>query len=164
MKFTILLKSDSIGIDDYWKSKIKEAVKANENQPLRAEVQILNPESNQQRRYLFGSLISLWAFMDSNDYKDPAVLEHYFEHAKVEFSPEIVKIKGKMHVFGKSSKGSKALNSLITKIQDYLCENYGITYSNKALSPDEYKRWADEIAISTTDDFIQFCVKMKYLK
>lgn len=131
--------------------------------PVRAEIHPLTPESRNQRKYLMGGLIPLIVYMDGNDYRDTETKERYFDFLKKEFTPELLKINGKIQTFGKSSKGSKALNNFIGKIQDFLNDEYGISYDNPAVNPATYNNWIDTISMDTTDNFIEYCVKMKYI-
>lgn len=110
-----------------------------------------------------GGLMKLAVFLDGQDYKDNEVCERYFEYYKTEFSPELLKIHGKIVTFGKSTKGSKAINNFITKLQDYIHEQHGIAYNNPAMNPEEYNKWRDELSMQSTEDFIEYCVKMKYI-
>jgi hypothetical protein len=151
-------------VADYWKARINDAITANDDKPLRAEINTITPESRQQRKYLHGGLMPLLVYLDGNDYRDDETLEHYFEHYKAEFTPEVLKIDGKIQTFGKSTKGGKALRNFIDKLQDYLNEHYGISYDNPAINPDKFVEWRDTISMSTNESYIEYCVKMKWLK
>ena len=111
-----------------------------------------------------GGLLKLLVYLDGNDYRDSDVCEYYFEHYKKEFYPEVLTIKGKVEVFGKSTKGSAGLNRFIERLQEFLNENYGISYDNLSMSPDEYKKFRDEIYMfGKYTDFIEYCVAMNYI-
>lgn len=163
MKIPCLL-SDKIELTDYWASKMRQLVK-DAGSPVRGEIHVLTPESSNLRRYVFGCLIKLLIYMDGNDHKDAKVSEYYFENYKRELSPEVIKINGKVQVFGKSTKGSRALKSFAEKLQDVLHDEYGIRRDNKALSPDEYKKFAEEIYSFSGDyeDFVDYAVKLGWI-
>jgi hypothetical protein len=159
----VIIHRDRLEVSDYHKAKIRQAVTDNEGKPLRGGLELITPESRQQRKYLMGGLMPLLVYLDGNDYRDDETLEHYFEHYKAEFTPEVLKIDGKIQTFGKSTKGAKALRNFIDKLQDHLNENYGISYDNPAINPDKFVEWRDTISMSTTESYIEYCVKMKWL-
>ena len=165
MRCPLIIHLDKFEVSDYARKQLRQAVKDN-NAPIRAYIETLTPESRQQRKYLMGGLIPLLVYLDGNDYKDNKVCEYYFEHYKKEFSPEVLKIGGKVQTFGKSTKGSKALNSFIEKLQEYLNEQHGLEYDSKTISPDFYKEFRDTIYPfdRTYEDYIDYLIKTKHIK
>jgi len=163
MKIPVILSEGRIEMSEYHKMQIRKALKDTSG-PIRAEIQTLLPESRHMRAYVMGSLLPLLVYLDGNDYKDTKICEYYFEHYKTEMSPEAVKIAGKIHLFGKSTKGSKALKVFAEKLQDYLSEHHGIDYDSKVTNPDFYKEWRDTMSMDTTEDFLDYCKKLKHLK
>jgi hypothetical protein len=163
MKFTCILHSNRFEIDEYWKGRIAFAVKANDGKPIRAIIETVTPESRQQRKYLHGCILPLLVYLDGQDYRNDEILDYYFQFLKTEFTPELLKINGKIQTFGKSTKGSKALRNFIDRLQDFLHDEYGISYDNKAISTDAYKEWRDTLAMNTNDDWISYCKSMKWL-
>jgi hypothetical protein len=161
----VIIHIDKIEISEYWRKVLRQAVKDN-GKPIRAIIDPLMPESRNQRRYLMGCLIPILVYLDGNDYKDTKTKEYYFEHYKKEFAPELIKINGKIQTFGKSTKGSKALNNFIEKVQEHLDEQYAIPYDSKATNPEEYKKFRDEIYPfqNEYDDWIDFCVQSKWIR
>ena len=158
-----LLTGDRIEISEYHTKLIRQAVK-DQGGPIRAEINVLTPESRKARAYLMGGILPLAVYLDGQDYKDSETCERYFEYYKSEFYPVAVKIEGKIRLFGKSTKGSKALKQFTERLQDYLHEQHGISYDNKAMNPECYKEWRDTLSMSTTDDWITFCRAMKYIE
>jgi hypothetical protein len=158
----VIIHIDKMEISEYWRKVLRQAVKDN-GKPIRAIIDPLMPESRNQRKYLHGCLLPLLVYLDGNDYRDSEILEHYFENYKREFSPELIKINGKIHTFGKSTKGSKALLKFISTLQDYIVDNYGISYDNKAMSTDSYKYWRDVLLTEDYNDYISYCVAMKFI-
>lgn len=164
MKLHLIIKYDSFEISDYNRARLRQAVKDN-GRPIRAYIETITPESRSQRKYVMGGLIPLLVYLDGGDYRDTETKEHYFEFLKKELCPTVLTIKGKSEVFGKSTKGSEALGEFCEKLQDYLHEQYGIAYDNKAMNPEEYKKFRDEIYPTELgyEDFVDYCVKMKFL-
>lgn len=163
MKIPTIIHDNKFELTDYWRIQIRKAVKDN-GAPIRAEIQTLLPESRKMRGYVMGCLIPLLVYLDGNEYKDSKTCDRYFEHYKKEFTPELLKINGKIHTFGASSKGAKSLNVFAEKLQDYLSEHYSIGYDNKVISPDFYKEWRDNFSMESVDTFIEYCEKLKLIK
>lgn len=152
---------DKLELSPYWASRLKQAVR-DSGKPLRAEINVLTAESRKQRKYLHGGLIPVYAYVNGLDWKDDKVLDWLFEVAKKEFTPEAIKVDGKVHVVGRSSKGGRALSELTDKLYDYLTEQYAV--NPKAIDPNEYKRFQDEIyAIGEYDSFVDYCEKLGWL-
>jgi hypothetical protein len=164
MRAQIVITEKSLEISEYWRKRLKQAVKDN-GEPVRGYIETSMPESRKQRGYLMGGLIPLLVYLDGNDYKDGDLLEYYFEHYKKEFQPETILINKKVQIRGKSTKGREALNKFIERMHEYLDEQYGIDMSNKAINPEEYKTFRDKIYFSGKwDDFISYAVDMKWIK
>lgn len=165
MKIPIIIHLEKFELSEYWRSKVKQAVK-DAGAPIRAEIHTLLPESRNQRKYVMGGLIPLLVYLDGNDYRDSETCDRYFETFKREFTPETMVINGKVEVFGKSSKGGKALQQFTEKLQEFLNDEYGIAYDSKAVNVDEYKKFRDEIYSFSPEyeDWIDYCRKMKYIK
>lgn len=163
MKIPIILHQSKIEMSDYWKRKVHDDLI--EIKKTRAYIQTTQPESRKQRGYLMGSLIPLLAYLDGNDHKSSEITEWYFEFYKKELTPVALIVHGKAQLFGKSTKGSEALNHFIDKLQDYLDEQYGIKRDSQIVNPDEYKLFRDTIYPFTNeyDDFIDYAVKMKWI-
>lgn len=159
----IIIHGERIEVSEYHTRLLKQAVKDN-NAPIRGIIQVLQAESSKQRKYLMGGLIPLLIYLDGGDYKDNETCDRYFQVYKAEFFPEAVKINGKIHLFGQSTKGSKSLNRFIERVQDFISEQYGISYSNEAINPEKYKEWRDTEMSLSTEDWIDYCVKMKWVK
>ncbi len=162
MKVPIIIHADKFEITEYWRTQIKKEVKDHEG-PIRAEIQTLLPESRAMRGYVNGGLIPLLVYLDGNDYKKSDVCEFYFWHYKKEFTPEAIKVGGKIELKPKSSKGAKALKVFADKIQDYLDENHGIPYDSLVTNPEHYKNWRDTISMDSTDTYIEYCQKLKLI-
>lgn len=160
----LLIHADRLEITDYWSKVIRQAV-TDAGGPIRGEIVPYTPESARMRRYVFGSLIKLIIFLDDGDYRDPKINDYYFEFLKTEFSPEVIKINGKIRTFGKSTKGSKALKGFAEKCLDFLHDQYGISRDNKALLPEEYKKFMSEIYSFGNDyeDWIAYILAMKWI-
>ncbi len=165
MRVPIVLMDGRIEMSEFHKGKVRQALRDNQG-PIRAEIHTLLPESRKQRAYLMGCLIPLIVYFDGNDYTDGETLERYFEFLKMELAPEVMRVGGKIRTFGQSTKGSKRLNTFIEKVQEYLQEQYGLEYSSKAINPDEYKKFSDEIYPFQTEyrDYLHYCDKLKWIK
>lgn len=121
------------------------------------------PESKNQRRFFHGAVLALWAYLDGNDYKNPAILDQYFQHAKLEFNPQMITIQGKLNKVGGSSKGKLGHEGLIEKVIENLVDNYGIDPS-KCLNPEIYKYFKDKIYANWEyDTFIDYLIDMKHV-
>lgn len=113
-----------------------------QNGPVRLELSVLTPESRKQRKFYFGAVLPLWAFLDGKDYKDSDTIEILHDIAKIEFNGQIMMIAGKPRKVGKSTKGE--LNEYLDRVIDFLEEQYGIDRGN-VLDPEDYKHFKDEI-------------------
>jgi len=165
MKIPIVLHDGKIEMSEFHKGKVRTALR-DAGGPIRAEIHTLLPESRKMRAYVMGGLIPLAIYLDGHDHTDTEICEWYFEHFKREFTPHAIKIDGKIQVFGKSSKGSNALKLFAEKLQEHLAEQHGIEYSSKAVSPDEYRRFKDEIYPYQLEyaDFISYAEAMKWIR
>ncbi len=160
MKIPIIIHESRFEIGEYHLKKIKEAVK---DGPVRAQIETIVPESRQQRKYLHGSLIPLWIALDGNDYKNQEINDFYFEQMKREFSPEAIKIHGKIQIRGKSSRGAKALNTLTEKLIDMMVEEYGLKYDSEVLKPANFEKFRDELYMTGTwDSYLDYAKEMKW--
>ncbi len=113
------------------------------------------PESRHQRKFFHGAVIALWVYLDGHDYKDSKFLNQYFEHAKLEFNPEMILINKKPTKVGGSTKG-KLNDGIIEKTIDYLEENYAIK-REEVLDPAKYKDWRDRISMNRDEeDYIDY--------
>lgn len=158
----LLIHADRLEVSEYHSKLIKQSV-TDSGGPIRATIVPHIIESPKQRRYLHGCLLPLWAYMDGNDYIDSETLERYFEDFKLEHFPETLKIHGKVKLFGKSSRGAKALNKVVEKLTDMLVEEYGLSYTSPVLITDNYKQWRDELASFSTESFIEYAERMKWI-
>ena len=162
MKIQVKVLPKQFVLSDYSRAKLHDFVVA-EGGEIRAELVTLTPESRKQRKFLHGAVLSLWAYLNDLDYKDPKVMDYLFELAKREFTPDCITIDKKVQLFGKSSKGSKALNHLLEKIVDHLEEQYGIDRA-ECLNPDDYKYFMDEVFMhGEYDGYLDYLLKMNKL-
>lgn len=163
MKATAIIHLEGIEVSEFWKAKMRAAVKEN-GAPIRAYIETVLPESRKARGYLMGGLLPLWACLDGNDYRDSEILDHYFLVAKREFTPEAIKIHGKIELRGRSSKGSKALKNLTEKLIDMLVEEYGLSYDSEVLKTDNYKKFRDEIYnFGRWDCYLDYAKSLKWI-
>lgn len=140
----------------------RKFAKENAGKRIRITIEKVTPESNKQRRMYHGAYLTLWAYLDGKDYRDPQLLADYHEIAKLEFTPTVVMVNGEPKKIGRSSKGN--LNELMEKLLDYLVENYGIDPA-KVLDPELYKKFRDTIWPFTPkyETFIDYLLDLKYL-
>lgn len=118
------------------------------------------PESNKQRGFYHGAVLTLWAYLDMKNYKDPSVLDSYHELAKMEFNPEIIVTKGKSVKVGKSTKG-ELNHGFLEKVIDNLVDNYGIE-REKCLLPKDYKYFKDKVFMDGKyDTYIDYLIDLK---
>lgn len=152
----------TIAMTPYQDATKRQFAKDNAGRRVRIIFEKVTPESNKQRRMYHGAYLTLWAYLDGKDYKDPNVLENYHEIAKLEFTPMIVIVKGIPKKIGRSSKGN--LNNLMEKLLDYLVENYGID-PQKVLNPDDYKHFRDKVwpFITKYDTYIDYLKDLQLL-
>lgn len=118
------------------------------------------PESRKQRKFYHGAVLTLWAYLDMKDYKDPAVLDSYHELAKYEFNPEIIVTKGKSVKVGKSTRG-ELNHGFLEKVVDNLVDNYGVDRI-KCLNPKDYKYFKDKVFMEGKyDTYIDYLIDLK---
>lgn len=122
----------------------------------------LLPESRKQRKFFEGAVITLWIYLDGNDYKNTDLQRQYHEYAKLEFNPEVVIISGQQRKVGGSSKGKLGGNDgVVNKVIDFLEEQYGIDRT-KCLSPKDYKHFKDKIFMNGNyDTYIDYMIDLK---
>lgn len=163
--FHLIIHKDKFEVSEYVRKQLKQAV-TDAGRPLRATVDLITPESRNLRKYVMGCLVPLLVYLDGNDYRSSKICDYYFEYYKKEFTPEVLKINGKIETFGKSSKGSKALGLFCEKLQDYLHDQHGIYHDSKAVNPEEYKKFRDEIFPFDTsyEDWIDYCIKCGFIR
>lgn len=151
-----------LNMTPYQRATLKQFIKDNAGARLRLIIDKLTPESRNQRRFYHGAVLTLWAYLDGNDYKDNKVLSYYHEFAKQEFNPDIIFISGKKVKVGKTTKGS--LNEgYINSIIDYLQEQYGIEPA-RVLDTVLYKKFRDKINLTGVyDTFIDYMVELNLL-
>lgn len=161
MSFQIRIYPDKIDLgDEAAKEKLRFFAKRNPG--IRAEIVPFLPDSRKQRRFYFGAILTLWAYLDGKDYKDSAVIEDLHEVAKLEFNAQIVVVKGKKYRVGKSTKG-KLNQGYLERIIDYLEESYGIDRM-KVLNPKHYKDFMDRIfSFSHYETYIDYLKELHYL-
>lgn len=158
----ILLTGDKVEIGEYNTRLIKDAVKEN-GSPLRAHIVFNLPESAKERRYVMGGLLKLWVYLDDGDYKDTKTCQRYFEIFMMENFPEVQKINGKIHTFGRSSKGKKMLDAVTNRMTDMLVEQYGLEYSSPMFVTDNFLKWRDELSAFSNETFIEYAERMKWI-
>lgn len=149
-----------LNFGSYTKMWLKKFIKENPNMPF--ELKPLFPESEKQRNWFEGALVPLVTFyqegMDYRNYKD---LDKVREWLKVEFNAEIVKVAGKLHKIGKSTKNSLS-QGFLERVTDWLIENYASPM--EALDPKKYKHWRDAIKMNRSEDtFIDYLLAIKLL-
>lgn len=132
-----------IDMSDYSRDSMRRFIKENAGSRIRLKIDRETPESSKQRKYLHGAVISLWAYLDGQDWRSSALLDHMYELAKIEFNGEWLTVSGKAHRVGMSTKG-KLNEGFIEKVIDFLEEQYGID-REEVLNPEEYKHWRDVI-------------------
>lgn len=133
-----------------------------DNEGIRLEIKPLTPESNRQRGYYHGGVISMWVYLDGNDYKDSQKLNQYHEVAKRKFNGDVIFVHGKLERVGQSTKGQ--LTRIIDEVIDYLEENYGIDRS-KVLDPEHYKDFIDRVYMhGEFDTYIDYLKSLNRLK
>lgn len=147
--------------NDFMREKFVKFVKFHEGK--RVFITPTFKESDKQRGFYHGAVITLWAYLDGKDYTDGEVLKHIHEIAKMEFNPEAFVLNGKVYKVGKSTIG-KLNEGYIEKIIDSLEENYGIDRT-KVLDPKEYKKWRDEVyPFGGPEDYIDYLLELNLLK
>ena len=133
-----------------------------ENKGARYQIMRLTPESDKQRSFYHGAIISLWAYLNGMDFKDSATLKWLHEHAKKEFNGEIVMLDGKETKRGKTTKG-KLNQGYIDRVVDFLEEQYGID-RGVVFDPELYKKWKNEIyAFGGADSFIEYMQELNLI-
>lgn len=159
----VLAKEDGgVAMTDYQRATYRDFIKKNAGKKVRIVAEELTPESKNQRRFYHGAVLTLWAYLDGNDYKNPKVLEHYHEFAKKEFNPEILIINGKKERFGKSTKG-ELNHGYVEKVIENLVDQYGIDPA-KVLNVELYKKFRDQINImGDYDTFIDYMIDVNIL-
>lgn len=125
----------------------------------------LLPESSKQRKFFEGAVIPLWVYLDGQDYKSSKLQSQYHEYVKLEFNPEFVKIAGKSHKVGGTTKGKlNGDDGVIDRVIDFLEEQYGIDRT-KVLNPKDYKNFKDKIFMNGKfEDYIDYLRQLKKLR
>lgn len=166
MKVPLIIHRKDTGIrfelTEYWQKRISQELTDQENKPIKAYIETVLPESRNQRGY-FHALITLWVYLDGGDYRNSRICEVYFEEFKKEFFPEVVKVKGKIVVYGKTSKGN--LRKMTEKLLEMLDEEYGVSPTAEVIKPDNYKHFIEEIfSFSEYENYIEYSKSLGWLE
>lgn len=114
-----------------------------ENDGVRIKIEPFVSESPKMRRFFEGAIISLLTYyQDGMDHEDPLHLRQMREWVMQEFNGEYRMIAGKTARVTKSSKG--VLHGITERVIDWMADQ---GYDVSLLSPEDYKRWRDEIAM-----------------
>ena len=150
-KFLFQAKNGGMSFNDYTKARFKDDLKANEN--ARYEIKRLTPESRSMRGFLHGAVYPLWAWLDGKEHRDPEVIRHIHDIAKLEFNGSFFILEGKSHKVSKSTKGVLLLE-YIERVITNLEEQYGINRA-ECLDPNKFKAWRDKM-LSDHDSYIEY--------
>jgi len=169
MKIIGKIINGKLEIGDYNRAKLNDFLKDKKNQGRKIAIQDRAPESRKQRAFYHSAVLTLWAYLNGQDYKDGDEIGFLHEHAKREFNGEIVLVEGKPVKRGKSTTGllsenDQANSGYIDRVVTYLEENYGIDRT-KVLNPEHYKTWRDEIfSFGKQDNYIDYLLEIGLLK
>jgi hypothetical protein len=146
---------------DYNRARFVEKAKKVGN-PARIRIEFLSPESQGQRKFYHGAVLTLWAFLNGWDYKDSDVLDFLHNEAKNEFNGEIVILDGIKKKRGKSTKG-ELNHGYLERLIDHLEDQYGID-RRKVLNPNHYKDFRDRIYMEGKyDTYIDYLLDLRLL-
>ena len=147
---------------DYARDQFKKWLKASTG--IKVDLIPLLPENRKVRKFYHGAVLTLWAFLNGYDHKDPSILRWLHEVAKLEFNAEFVNLDGKQVKKPKSTKGELG-KGFIERVIEHLEEQYGINRQD-VLDPAEYKKYRDEIQSfeDVPDDYISYLVSLGKLK
>lgn len=162
MNIQVIIRPDSLELSDYNKRRLHD-VSIQNGGSCRGHIVFNMPESSKERRFFHGALIRLWVYLDGSDWKDSTTCNRYFEIFMLENFPEVQKINGKIHTFGKSSKGAKMLNACTERLVDYLCDSYGFRHDSPVFATANFKKWRDELMSYSNEDYIEYLVRTKVI-
>lgn len=135
---------------------------ARDNPRMRYLLKPLIPEGRNKRKFYFGAVLKLWAFLDGANYRSHDVIMRYHEIAKLEFLGTIEVYKGITYRIPGSTVGQ--LDAILEKVIDYLVDNYGIN-PLECLDPAHYKDFRDRVYSSGEfDTYIDYLLQLKKLK
>lgn len=116
-----------------------------ENKGAKYKLERIVPESIRQRGFYEGAVISLWIFLDGNDWKNSKVHQHYHHEANKEFNGDIIVRNGQTEKIGLSSRGKLGgEDGMIEKVIMFLEEQYAIN-RGEVLDHEDYKKWRDTV-------------------
>ena len=147
---------------DFTRRLFKDFLKKNAGERVRIELVL--PESRNQRGFLEGAMIPLITYSQENmDHRNPDDVRKVRGWLHEEFSNEMVVVAGKVKTVAKSTKGRKELKEFMEKVLDFMVEQ---GYQIDALNPEAYKKWRDEIRPfeGGPDNYIDYLLEIGGLK
>lgn len=168
MKILGRVKNGKLEIGDYNRRLLNDFLKQKKNQGRVIAIQDRVPESRKQRAYYHGAVLTLWAYLNGQNYKDGDEIGFLHEHAKREFNGEIVLVEGKPVKRGKSTVGlmndnDQENSGYLERVISYLEENYGIDRT-KVLNPKHYKDFKDRIYMEGKyDTYIDYLKDLHFI-
>lgn len=143
------------------KMKLKQFIFDNPGMPFKLKP--IYPESNSQRGWFEGALVTLVTFyQEGKDYKSSKDLQDVREWLKLEFNGRYVTIHNKAHLVGQTTK--HALNNgFLDRVVDWVIENYAPPM--EALNPESYKNWRDTVyPYGGPDNYIDYLLSLNILR
>lgn len=145
---------------EYNANRFKDFLRTHDG--LRFKIDPLTPESNKQRNFFEGGVISLITYYQENlDYRDWRHCRKVRDWLLNEFSGEFVVIAGKSVRTRKTSRGE--LNKgLLDRILEWMDEQ---GYQTELLLPGNYKYWKDIIfPAGGPDNYIDYLLSIGKLR
>lgn len=142
------------------KMKLKQFIKQNPGMPF--TLQPFYPESDKQRGWFEGALVSLVTFyQEGMDYHSSKDLQDVREWLKLEFNGRYITIGNKAHIVGQSTK--HALNNgFLDRVVDWVMETYAPPM--EALYSESYKNWRDTVfPYGGPDNYIDYLISLNLL-
>jgi hypothetical protein len=141
MKINARIFNGKMQISDYNRRSLNDFVKDPKNAGTIVEIESRTPESNNLRRYFEGAIVPfITYFQEGYDHHSDEDNRSVREWLKLEFNGTAKVIKGKTHIISATTVGK--LREFTERVLDWAGSQ---GYPIQVLSPDEYKKWRDEI-------------------
>lgn len=168
MKILGRILDGRIALSKYNKAFLHDFCLKKENANKVIVIQDRIPESRKQRKYYFGAVLPLLAYLNGWNHRQSKAIDWLHEEMKREFNGSIEKLAGRNVKVSRSTKGLLGENDqeqsgYLERVIGYIEENFGIDRM-KVLNPDHYKHFVNEIfSFEDYDDYIDYLVELKLL-
>jgi len=149
-----------IELTDYQRATMRQKIKENRGKRIRLTIDLMTPESRNQRKFYHGAILPLIAYyQEGMDHRNHEHLETLHDWLKIEFNGEFINLGGISHKVPKTTKGD--LNKYLNRIMEWMDEQ---GYKTELLNPEDYKKWGNEVfPFGGPDTYIDYLMSLNKL-